>query len=108
MKIQQQVEVLNKITQVMHESADFDYEEMTCRFDYYIDDGEWSVDSEFSFVRKGTLHRARLNDPTGGVYRFVHQLHELMKDHTGGDWRSFILTLDATGKAHTKFVYDAP
>lgn len=105
MTIQDQVEVLNKITQVMHESAEFNYEEMACRFDYYIDDGEWSVDSEFSFIREGTLHRARLNDPTGNVYRFVHQLHELMKAHTGGDWKSFVLTVDTTGRAHTKFAY---
>lgn len=106
MTIQDQVEVLNKITQVMHESAEFNYEEMACRFDYYIDDGEWSVDSAFSFIREGTLHRARLNDPTGNVYRFVHQLHELMEAHTGGDWKSLVLTVDATGRARTKFAYE--
>jgi hypothetical protein len=106
MTIQGQVEVLNKITQIMHESAELNYEEMTCRFEYYVDEGDWSVDSEFSFIRGGILHRARLNDPNGGVYRLVHQLHELMKAHTGGDWKSFVLTVDTTRKAHTKFAYD--
>jgi hypothetical protein len=28
-----------------------------------------------------------------------------MKAHTGGEWTSFTLTLDANGKAHTKFHY---
>ncbi len=106
MTIQEQVEVLNKITQVMHDSAEFNHEEMVCRFDYYIDAGGWSVDSEFSFVREGALCRSRLNDPTGNVYRLVHQLHELMRSHTGGEWKSFVLTVDATGRAHTKFVYE--
>ena len=48
MTIQEQVEVLNKITQVMHDSAEFNHEEMVCRFDYYIEAGGWSVDSEFA------------------------------------------------------------
>ena len=36
----------------------------------------------------------------------IRELHEVMKVHTGGDWKEFILTLDENGKAHTKFIYD--
>lgn len=106
MTIEKQVEVLNQITQVMHDSAESAYEEMCCRFSYFIDEGDWSVDSEFSFVQNGDLHHALLKDSTGGVYKLVHQLHELMKAHTGGSWKSFVLTVDAAGRAHTKFTYD--
>jgi len=34
MSIEQQVEVLNGITQIMHNSARGQYEEMRCEFDY--------------------------------------------------------------------------
>jgi hypothetical protein len=105
MTIEKQVEILNQITQVMHDSAESIYEEMRCKFDYFVDDGDWSVDSEFSFVRNGDVQRAVLADPTGGVYRHVHQLHELMKSHTGGDWKSFVLAVDPSGKAKTNFTY---
>lgn len=105
MTIEQQVESLNKITQVLHDSANGDYEEMGCQFEYFVDDGDWSVDSEFWFVRAGNRRRAHLNDPTGNVYRLVHQLHELMKAHTGGDWNQFVLAVDTNGKATSKFRY---
>ncbi|WP_295857396.1 hypothetical protein [uncultured Xylophilus sp.] len=105
MTIEKQVEILNKITQVMHDSAESIYEEMRCKFCYFVDDGDWSVDSEFSFVLNGDVQRAVLADPTGSVYRYVHQLHELMKSHTGGDWKSFVLAVDPSGKAKTNFTY---
>ena len=103
MTIEKQVEILNQITQVMHDSAESIYEEMRCKFDYFIDEGDWSVDSEFSFVRNGEVHRTLLADATGEVYKNVHQLHELMKSHTGGDWKSFVLAVDPSGKAKTNF-----
>lgn len=105
MYIYQQVEILQKITQVMSHSAESDYEQMTCKFECCIEDGDWSVDSEFSFVRNGSLYRSRLNDPTANVFRLVRQLHDLMLDHTGGDWKTFQLVVDQGGKAKTHFAY---
>ena len=105
MTIEKQVEILNQITQVMHDSAESIYEEMRCKFDYFIDEGDWSVDSEFSFVRNSEVHRTLLADATGEVYKNVHQLDELMKSHTGGDWKSFVLAVDPSGKAKTNFTY---
>lgn len=89
----------------MHDSAHNDYEEIGCQFKYFVDDDDWSVDSEFWFVRGGKMCRARLDDPTGNVYRFVHQLHELMKAHTGGDWKKLVLAVGIDGKATSKFEY---
>jgi hypothetical protein len=102
----EQAEILNQISQVMHDSAATNYEEMHCRFEYFIDEGDWSVDSEFSFVRNGDLHQGLLNDYTGRVYELAHQLHQRMMAHTGGNWKSFVLTVDATGRAHTDFAYE--
>lgn len=90
----------------MRDSAESDYEEVRCRFDYFADDGDWSIDSEFSFERNGMLHHALLRDSTGNVYQLIHRLHELMKDHTGGDWNSVVISVDASGRAHTTFTYN--
>lgn len=105
MTIQAQIEIINEITQIMNDSAESSYEEMRCKFDYFFEGGDWSIGSEFSFVRKGELHRTVLADTTGEVYRKVYQLHELMKAHTGGDWKSFVLAVDQNGKAKTNFTY---
>ena len=29
-----------------------------------------------------------------------------MEEQTGGNWKEFKLTLDESGKAYTKFIYD--
>ncbi len=105
MYIYQQVELLQKITQVMSQSAEFDYEEMTCEFDYYIEDGDWSVGSTFSFVRGGRLCQSVLEDPARDVSRLVRRLHDLMLDHTGGNWKTFEIVVDRSGKAKTHFGY---
>jgi len=34
------------------------------------------------------------------------ELHDEMQAHTGGDWRKFILTINESGEANTKFIYE--
>ena len=106
MSIDQQVGVLNGITQIMHDSAQGKYEEMRCEFEYEVYEGGWSVGSKYSFSRNGLFISELLDDPEDKASGLVHQLHELMKAHTGGDWKSLVLTVDATGRAHTKFAYE--
>jgi hypothetical protein len=105
MSIEQQVEVLNALTQIMHDSACGQYEEMCCEFEYEVYDGGWSVGSKYSFVRNGLFVSEFLDDPEDRASGFVHKLHELMKSHTGGDWKKFVLSIDVSGKANTKFIY---
>lgn len=105
MSIEQQVEVLNALTQIMHDSACGQYEEMRCEFEYEIYDGGWSVGSKYSFVRDGLSVSEFLDDPEDRASGLVHELHELMKSHTGGDWKKFVLSIEPDGKASTKFTY---
>lgn len=105
MSIEQQVEVLNEITQIMHDSAQGQYEQIYCEFDYEVYEGGWSVASKYSFVRHGVSVSELLDDPEDRASGLVHQLHELMKSHTGGDWKSFALAVDSSGKAKTNFTY---
>lgn len=103
MTIEKQLEVLNGITQIMHDSSHGKYEEMRCEFDHEVYEGGWSVGSKYSFVRNGLAVSELLDDPADRASDLVHQLHELMKSHPGGDWKSFTLAVDPSGKAKTNF-----
>jgi hypothetical protein len=105
MSIEQQVEVLNALTLIMHDSACGQYEEMRCEFEYEIYDGGWSVGSKYSFVRDGLSVSEFLDDSEDRVSGLVHKLHELMRSHTGGNWKKFVLSIGPDGKAITKFTY---
>lgn len=105
MSIEKQMEILRKITKIMHTPRRGGYDEMRCEFDYEAYEGGWSVRSKYSLVRGGVLVSDFLDDLKDTSSDLVHQLHELMKSHTGGDWKSFVLSVDSSGKANTKFVY---
>lgn len=105
MTIEKQVQILDLLTQIMHDSADGQYEELRCDFEYEAYEGGWSVGTKYSFVRDGFLCSERMTDVEGKIPSHVHNLHELMKSHTGGDWKKFLLTVDSSGKANTKFTY---
>ncbi len=36
----------------------------------------------------------------------IPELHELMKNQTGGDWRAMVIVIGSDGKAQTKFEYN--
>lgn len=107
MRIDQQIEVLNARSHIMHESASGQYEEMRCEFDYEIHDDGGSVGSRYSFIRDGLFVSELLDDPEDKASSLVHKLHALMTSHTAGDWKKFVLAIDPTGKATTQFIYEA-
>ncbi|WP_233237930.1 hypothetical protein [Bordetella sp. LUAb4] len=105
MSIEQQVRILNALVQIMHDSANGKYEEMCCEFEHEVYDGGWSVNSKYSFVRDHLSFSEFLDDPEDKASSYVHELHDLMKAHTGGDWKKFIVNINPSGKATTRFTY---
>lgn len=105
MSIDKQVEILNLLSQIMHNSALGQYEEVRCEFEHEIYDDGWSVSSKYSIVRDGSLLSELLSDPEDRASELVHELHILMKSHTGGNWKKFLLSIDSCGKASTSFKY---
>lgn len=101
--IDKQVEILNKLTSIMMQSADADYSSLSCRFDIDIE-GE-SVGQEFSFRKNNETISALLDDPDWEIMDYVFDLHKEMKAHTGGEWTAFTLTIGENGKAKTNFEY---
>ncbi|MYN15939.1 hypothetical protein GTP81_04170 [Rugamonas sp. FT107W] len=105
MSIEKQTNILNRLVQIMHDSARGQYDGMSCEFEYESYENGWSVNSKYEFFRNGKSISELLDDPKDEASNFVHELHELMKTHTGGDWKSFVLNVDVAGKAHIKFSY---
>jgi len=66
-----------------------------CRFEYLKeDDGSSSVDSEFNYLVGDENKSAHLAyDKELKPIQLVPKLHALMKQHTGGEWTVFTLTL---------------
>jgi Protein of unknown function, DUF600 len=101
---ERQTEILNHLVQIMHDESDKNYEKSTCYFELNIIEG-WS-ETRFSFTQRGLeISRPISEEFTWEIHSLLEELHAAMKAHTGGEWKSFTLTLDKGGKAHTKFYY---
>jgi Protein of unknown function, DUF600 len=101
---ERQTELLNELIQMMHNSAGANYQDMTCKFTFNTK--ELWCETEFYYSKNGKKISEFLKEMNGiSKYSLLEELHTIMENHTGGKWDSFTLTLDADGKAHTKFHY---
>ncbi|MBO9519445.1 MAG: DNA/RNA non-specific endonuclease [Porphyrobacter sp.] len=105
--IEEQKDLIDKLYKIVICSCPDVFQEASYLFEYVIfDDGSSSVGQEFEYVSGGTTFFATLNPALRGpVMELVEQLHAKMKEHTGGDWRSFRLTINENGSVSTKFEY---
>lgn len=105
--IEQQTMILNNLCQLLHDNADEGYDEACCEFKYYFgDDGSLGFGAKFHFSIDGLVNSRVFRDTNENRFDdLILKLHTLMKEHTGGDWKTFTLTLDKNGKATTKFDY---
>ena len=105
--IDEQRAVIDKLYQLVLRSAANDFTEAACRFRYLLEeDGSRAVDEQFWYFVGEDRKSAFLDDDrTANPMDLVPKLHSLMKDHTGGDWDAFTLTIGKDGKVTTKFEY---
>ncbi len=100
--LEKQTLILGELCQILHEEADEGYDFAECE---YIAEYE-TISSQFNFMKNGEIIRRHMSLGIPGKNRdLCEELRSLMKEHTGGEWTSFTLTLDADGNATTKFVY---
>lgn len=105
--IEEQTKILNSLLSIMIESIGNAYDSCSCQFeyDYGYEDGSSSTGAELSYIHNLENHSIGIKS-MGTIDSLIRELHSIMKRHTGGNWKKFILSLDETGKAHTKFIYD--
>jgi hypothetical protein len=103
--LSKQTEIMEKIAQILHDEADYRYERVVGEFDFgggY----EGSAAVTIHILKEGKNLNPGISDKNiFEVNDLAVELRSSMKAHTGGEWISFTLTLDADGKAHTKFHY---
>lgn len=98
--INDHTDILTNLLQIMHDSVNGHYDELKAIFDYFESslDNSVSMEANFSYLIEGEEKFAFLEDPESKVPSLIESLHKIMKSHTGGDWKKFILNLDANGK----------
>ena len=102
-----QTKILEILCQIMYDSTPEIHNESVCCFVLNLKGG-WS-ETEFKYRVNGEYLSGLLNEEKPlQVHFLLEELHALMKAHTGGEWASFTLTLDAQGQAHVKFHYPEP
>ena len=104
--IEQQTEILEKIAQILHEEGEYDYENVKCEFESFGSGSEETAIVTLFISKNGDTLNMGLSDVN--LFTAVDlavNLRRSMKAHTGGEWSSFILTLDANGQAKSKFHY---
>lgn len=100
----EQTDILEKMSQIIYSNVDIAYDLIILKIELDTVEG-WS-DIECNFKYGDTVNETNLDASSSWrLHQSAEELHKLMKAHTGGEWRSFTLTLDADGKAHTKFHY---
>lgn len=105
--LEKQVHILNKLLNIMIDSVDSEYDCIMCDFEYDHDykDGSTATGAELSYSINSENRYIGIREMRT-VDGLIRELHEVMKTHTGGDWKRFILNLDENGKVHTKFIYN--
>lgn len=99
-----QQEILNELANILYNSFDGNYETLKCDYEFLKDYN--TISTSLSFEKNDT--ESSFEAPHGVASKnldLTEELRLLMKEHTGGEWTSFTLTLDADGKATTKFTY---
>lgn len=103
-KFDRQTEILNQLAQNLHSDAEYNYSVAKYEFTYLQE--YKTIENYFEFYNNGQkINRGSSDEFSWNNYILAKELREIMKAHTGGEWTSFTLTLDAEGKAHTKFHY---
>lgn len=102
--LERQQAILNELAQLIFDEAPGNFASAECEYRYIP---EYSaISSKFSYTKNGEQFNPAMSAGLASKNMdLTEELRSLMKAHTGGEWESFTLSIDATGKAQTKFNY---
>ena len=107
--IEEQREVVGQLAELMIASMPDSVTEADCRFELFLgEDGSRSVGTEFPYAKAGIRTSARQHRAPERAKRpvsLVPKLHALMREHTGGSWHAFRLSIAPDGRITAKFEY---
>lgn len=100
----EQTNLLNKLTGILSSSFSDKFDKLKAEYEYL--ERYKTISTSYSYIYNEK--EIYFDAPQGAASKnldFCEELRSLMKENTGGEWISFTLTLDAEGKAITKFNY---
>jgi len=105
--IEEQRRIIDKLYWLVKDSIGEKFDRATCFIKYdRFDDGSCSIGSRMSYEINGVRHHGLIRYPDVQILdEAIPKLHALMKEHTGGDWNAFTLTIDEDGRVTTSFEY---
>lgn len=102
--MQKQFDLLNEICSMFFSAPE--------KFDSLEYEYKFNPEEDWVGTKLGTLFQGKVvyltlaEQDEDRIANLCQQLHDEMQNHTGGDWRKFILTLNEKGEAKTQFIYD--
>lgn len=101
--INNQITILQELCLLLKDSSNIDYDTLSLTYKFNPQEG-WS---EIRIKQTKDSENYSVNNfNSNKCENLCISLHDEMQNHTGGDWRKFILTLDRQNNAKTEFSYD--
>lgn len=102
--MQDQIAILNEMANLVFNEVSEPFE--TIHFKGELDTTEECFDGSLAYYFQGTRHSIGMSfTSVVRISDLSFDLHKIMSDHTGGEWKWFTLELDKNGQAKTHFEY---
>jgi len=102
--MQSQFEILNEICRIFYQYSN-KFDELTYVYRFNPDE-EWVGTRLSTFLNKEKVSSGLSSQNKEAIDDLCSKLHDEMLSHTGGDWRKFILVIDANNEVKTQFIYE--
>ena len=100
-------EIVKEITEILLDMAEGEYDNLLLEVEVSAEGR--SIDLYVSQSLHGKIEEPDFQGMLGhDVMMLSFDLHEALKEHTGGDLHKYTIRIDETGKATANFEYDDP
>lgn len=100
-----QLEIINSLSFLLFNAAT-DYDTAHLEYKFNPDEGWYST--RYWYTKNGVnFSPEKFKENLKQVKILCNSLHNVMQEHTGGDWRKFILIIDENQEVKTEFIYES-
>lgn len=100
-----QFEILNEICSLLFHNTPKEFDSLV--YVYKFNPDECWIGARVSTVICGKKEALDWSpDILRKIRGLCKNLHQVMQDHTGGDWRKFVLRIDENKEVTTNFIYE--